>query len=66
MNKAPDRFEKQAEGQRKRTRLSWPEKIRMAETMRATVVNFAAMRRGLDEERARNELGTRPNFPRLF
>jgi hypothetical protein len=37
-------FERQAAWQSARRRLSWPEKVRMAEAMRESAIRFRAMR----------------------
>lgn len=56
-------LERQSEWQKRRANISWPEKIRMAEAMRRTILEFQEMRRRLhasidvatsNEQRTRN------------
>ena len=51
MNYSRSLFERQSEWQRARVCLSWPEKIRMAETVQETLRRF----RSLATEQARRE-----------
>jgi len=46
MNDIRQLFERQAEWQKRRTRLSWAEKIRMAEALQATVRRMRASKPG--------------------
>jgi uncharacterized protein (DUF2252 family) len=49
MNEAAQLFERHAEWQRNRCRLSWPEKMRMAEALRETLCRFRSLRAGQQE-----------------
>jgi hypothetical protein len=44
MNDRPQMFDLQAEWQKNRARLSWPEKIRMAEALRETLCRFRSLK----------------------
>jgi hypothetical protein len=50
MNQPSGLFKRQAEWQAARRDLSWPEKIRMAEAMRATLNEFRRTRRASDKQ----------------